>query len=166
MVTQRCNSTMPIKLTILWPLIGFEIQMPESWILYNYYVMEISRLVSTRIKLVTCREIIILPCRKHLGVLHWVVLHMPLAVLMRSPSANDKFTPCLTCLMQLRYLRLNPAEGPYCFLDMNTWFHWSLFRVLGVSMWGWQVWDTWEEVFGFQEQQLEASCHYIGYRYP
>lgn len=32
---------------------------------------------------------------------------------MRSPSANDKFSPCLPCLMQLRYLRLNLAEGPY-----------------------------------------------------
>lgn len=147
MVTQHYNSTVSIKLTVLWSLIGFEIQTPESWMLYSYYVMEISRLLSTRIKLVTSREIIILPCRKHPGVIHWVVSHMPLTVLVRSPAANDRFSPCLTCLMQLRYLRLNPAEGTYCFLHMSTWFHWSLFRVLEASMWGWKVGDTQEKVW-------------------
>ena len=93
---------MPIKLTMLWPVVRLEIQTPEFWILYYLYVMEVSRLplLSIGIKLVQSvisRELLISPCRRHLCLVHRVVLHMPLTVLTRSPSASGKLSPCPTC---------------------------------------------------------------------
>lgn len=64
--------------------------------------MEVSRLplLSVRMKLVqsvTSRELLISPCRRRLYWVHLVVLHVPLTVLSRSPSANGKWSPRLTC---------------------------------------------------------------------
>lgn len=157
------NTIIPLVHQINSTLITDRIWDSDTWILNSIQLLcdgDIQT-VSTRIKLVTSRETIILPCRKHLGVTHWVVFHMPLTVLVRSPAASSVPVSPVSYSLDIWDWILQKWHTVF-----YTWAPGSI----GASLEFWRHpcgagrCEIPKKKFGFQEQQLEAT-RYIGYRY-